>query len=61
MSISEKSAVDRTLTIKQSELSAALRRWDEQAREEEWPERVDDERFDDNASYLFDLIEDGEA
>ena len=54
-------ADERPLTIKVSELSSALRRWDQQAQEENWPERDDDGRFDENASYLFDLIEDGEG
>lgn len=48
----------RKLTITVAELSAALRDWDKQSKEEDWPDRADDGRFDDNANYLFDRIED---
>lgn len=43
------------MTIK-SILSEALRRWDEDAKAGNFPERTDDERFDDSAQSLLDYM-----
>lgn len=49
--------MEKAISITVSDLTTALQRWDEQAREENWPDRTDARRFRDNAEYLFGLLD----
>lgn len=48
--------MEETVTITKGQLADALRRWDEQAKAENWPDRADPDRFADAADHLFGLI-----
>lgn len=40
-------------------LEAALRKWDADSDQNEWQDRVDDDRFRDSAEYLFKIMSEG--
>lgn len=46
-----------TITISRDQLASALRQWDNDAKENAWPDRSDDDRHRDNADYLFGLLQ----
>lgn len=48
--------MEEEITITRGSLIAALRKWDEDAKGENWPERTDDQRFADSADYLLDAM-----
>lgn len=45
--------MEEAINITRSDLEQALRAWEAESTAGEWPERSDDERFRDNADYLF--------
>ena len=42
-------------------LAAALRKWDADAKAGQYPDRTDEQRFDDSAQTLLDYMRDAEA
>lgn len=49
--------MEEEIRITQSQLVKAFERWSHEAAENNWPERTDDERHQDNASYLLALLQ----
>lgn len=45
--------MEETITITRGQLADALRKWDEQAKAENWAERSDPDRYADSADFLF--------
>lgn len=48
--------MEETITITRGQLADALRKWDEDAKSENWAARTDPDRFADSADYLFDVL-----
>lgn len=45
------------ISITRTQLAEALREWDEEAKREGWPRRLDSERFSDTADFLFEKLQ----
>lgn len=48
--------MEETISITRTQLTEALRKWDQEAKSENWPERTDPQRFADSAEYLFSAL-----
>ena len=47
---------ERTITVTTSDLAAACREWDAEAKAKGFAQRADDARFKDTATYLLDKV-----
>lgn len=45
-----------TITVTKDDLSHALQKWDSESKGAQWAERADEDRFNDSAEYLFNLL-----
>lgn len=48
---------ERIISVSTSDLAAAVKEWDAEARAQNWRERADEGRFRDSADYLLDKVE----